>query len=447
MKLYPYGRYVLSRRIDFDELLIFHCPEGSERLHYTQQDGSRFFQPNSRRQEAAMPNLTKSNKHLGHKRQSIIALLQRFRRNEVGGITIMGIMLLISMLVVGGMAVDFMMFEARRATLQGVSDRAVLASAKLGQEFDTEAEVEAYSQGVVLDYFEIAGQTNNLKGLPEVEVLGGRRSVNVNANLDVGTNYLRLIGIDNLESAVNSSAVEAESNIEISLVLDTSYSMSEVAADSTRMELLQLAAVDFVDTLLTPDLPVPEFKDQISISLVSYSSQVSLGNDIYNAINAESPVFVQGDDTFVNPSRCVEMPDDEFDNAAWNDGTPYKQIEHFGMFGGVSSLGSLMVLDTPICPTAAGNHIIPMSQNASELTTAINQLEPYLNTSIQEGMKWGMTLLDPSFRPILDKIGSIDPAFKGIRPTDYPVAGGVIDTVKYVVLMTDGENARNYRLK
>ncbi len=374
-------------------------------------------------------------------RESLKLFMLRFAREEDGGITIMALFLLFSMLVVGGMAVDFMMFEARRATLQGVTDRSVLAAAKLGQDFATEAEAEAHATSVVLDYFEIAGQTANLVGLPSIDVSGQSRSVTVDANLGAGTMYLRLIGIDRLETGVTSAAIEGTSDIEISLVLDTSGSMGTVDTGQTdsRMDFLQAAATDFVTTLLDP-----AYEDQISISLVSYSEHVSLGSDLFNAINAENPLIVDisTDDTFYNPSLCVDIPDGEFGNTEWNNTITYKQVEHYDPWGNSAVAAPIRT----ICPTTASSAIIPLSQNPVVLNAAINALAPYTNTSIHSGVKWGITLLDPSFRLILGTIGSIDPAFRNIRPTNYPAPEDALDTVKYVVLMTDGDNVAGYRL-
>jgi Flp pilus assembly protein TadG len=374
-------------------------------------------------------------------RESFKCLIVRFSREDQGGITIMGLLLLISMLVVGGMAVDFMMFEARRATLQGVTDRSVLAAAKLGQDFETEEEAKAYASSVVLDYFEIAGQTSKLSGTPDIEVSGQSRSVTVDADLNIGTNYLRLIGIDRLETEVTSSAIEGTSDIEISLVLDTSGSMGTVDSGQTksRMDFLEEAATDFVTTLLDE-----EYEDQISISLVSYSAHVNLGSDIYNAINAENPRMVDPvtGDQFVNPSLCVDVPNSEFTKTTWNNLITYNQVEHYDPYGKPFIAAPV----TPICPLNAANQIIPLSQDPVKLNEAIVALQPHTTTSIHAGVKWGVTLLDPSFRPILGTISTIDDAFRGVRPTNYPAPEDALDTIKYVVLMTDGDNVRGYRL-
>jgi len=52
---------------------------------------------------------------------------------------------------------------------------------------------------------------------------------------------------------------------------------------------------------------------------------------------------------------------------------------------------------------------------------------------------WGVALLDPTMRAVMDNISSIDSAFAG-RPVNYAAKNDPSGTLKYVVLMTDGEN-------
>jgi hypothetical protein len=59
-------------------------------------------------------------------------------------------------------------------------------------------------------------------------------------------------------------------------------------------------------------------------------------------------------------------------------------------------------------------------------------------------MKWGMSLLDPSMRDVLGGLPSTDPAFAGVRPANHNDA---TNTRKYVVLMTDGQNASGPRIR
>ena len=57
--------------------------------------------------------------------------LNRFRQDEDGGLIIFSLYLFVMMLMIGGLAVDFMRYEITRTRLQNTLDRAVLAAADL----------------------------------------------------------------------------------------------------------------------------------------------------------------------------------------------------------------------------------------------------------------------------------------------------------------------------
>ncbi|MGB7262293.1 MAG: hypothetical protein WBC68_09490, partial [Albidovulum sp.] len=67
------------------------------------------------------------------------------------------------------------------------------------------------------------------------------------------------------------------------------------------------------------------------------------------------------------------------------------------------------------------------------------------NTSIDIGMKWGTALLDPSMQDVVTGMvtaGTLPGAFGG-RPYEFDDA----DALKIVVLMTDGRNTTDYRMR
>ncbi len=366
--------------------------------------------------------------------------LGKFARNEEGSILIMALLLLVLMLVLGGMAVDFMRFESRRALLQSVSDRAVLAAAELDQSLDAKA--------VVIDYFDKAGFDGAIIGEPIIGTQVGSRSVEVRSELALNTFYLKLVGIDTLEAPAKSAAIEGTGNIEISLVLDISGSMGNwvSSAGKYKYQLLRTAATNFVDQLLKP-----EYQDQISMSLVAYSANVSIGDELFAALTTEPiPMIVSGSDPVdpavtagLNPSRCIDFLPAEFNTTEFDILRTYRQVETFDYY---SSAGNGTVRE-PSCPKESFEGIIPLSQNANVLKAAINQYSPRTYTAIHLGLKWGLSLLDPSIRPLIAGMPSIDPAFAGLRPSDYPTASSALDTVKYMVLMTDGENVAGRRLR
>lgn len=388
-----------------------------------------------------------------------VRYLRQFGRDEDGGIIVLTLLLLVVMLVMGGMAVDFMRYESRRALLQSVSDRAVLAAAELDLQVD--------SSEVVIDYFRANGVEDAIIGAPIVNDEPGSRSVRVNSELDISTIYLGFVGIDELSAPAASAAIEGTGNIEISMVLDISGSMGGNVnvpdrGNVEKMVLLQEAASAFVDTLL-----IPEYQDQVSISLVNYSADVSVGDGIYDALTTTpDTIYEAADGSFTeytdeeleqmelldpdfevalgtphtNPSRCIEFNDSEFTTRTFDTARTYQQVARFSTTNGST-------FRSPRCPEEDFQGIIALTQDGDRLKTAINQLRPTKTTSIHLGMKWGVSLIDPSMRDLLAGVPGVDPAFAGVRPADYTDATSAVDTAKYVILMTDGQNYAGPRMK
>jgi Flp pilus assembly protein TadG len=390
-----------------------------------------------------MINLLKPDFTSNEKPSLRVRYLRQFGRDEDGGIIVLTLLLLIIMLVLGGMAVDFMRYESRRALLQSVSDRAVLAAAELDQELDSEY--------VVNQYFDKSGFPDTIVKT-EIDDEDGSRSVYVRSQLDLNTFYLRLIGIDQLEAPAVSRAIEGTGNIEISLVLDISGSMNNSVDGGRKIDLLRTAATNFVDELL-----LPEYANEISISLINYSQHVNIGEGLYEALNttpdsitdeneiidSSDPGFdlLDPDEVYTNPARCIDFEPGDYLTTTFDTTRTYEQVETFEHYRSNSTI------QYPLCPQETYEGIIPLTQDPVVLKTAISQLEPTTFTSIHLGMKWGVTLLDPSMRDLLATVPSVDPAFAGSRPAEYTASGNAVESIKYVILMTDGVNVAGRRIK
>ena len=359
--------------------------------------------------------------------------LHHFRRGEDGAIIVMTLMFLMIMLIMGGMGVDFMRFEARRAMLQSTADRAVLAAADLTQTQD--------AKDVVIDYFEKAGFGGTIVGEPSVIDTGEFNSVGVTAKLPMNTFFLKALGIETLEAPAAATAIEGIANVEVSLVLDISGSMEDnvtpadgSAPSETKIQALREAAIEFATVMLTD-----AYKDKISISLIPYSEQVNVGPLIMNQMT-----IAQNGATH-NFSQCVAFDDAEFDRLDLDLAFPYVQEQHFQWN---SSNGN--AITEPICPRYDFERVTPWSQSLSDLTTQINQLQPRGGTATFYGLKWALALLDPSTNDIAkalaaDGIDVVDDVFDD-RPAAYAVQGEANLTQKVVVLMTDGQNSNSERL-
>jgi Flp pilus assembly protein TadG len=347
--------------------------------------------------------------------------LAHFHRDESGSMVVFTLFIIVLMLIVSGMAVDFMRFESRRAMMQGAVDSAVLAAADL----DLDASIDP--RDVVDEYMTKSQAGNCLTNVDVDDSTLSYRSVSADCQMVMNTFFLRLIGINDLTATAASTAIEGVGDIEVSLVVDISGSMILPTADGTerKIEALRSAANSFVDTLL-----LPEFEDRISMSLVPYSAHVNVGSDIFGTLGVTSRHGF---------SHCVDVPNSAFSTTEWVNGGNLIHTEHVAMGGGTINT---------ICPRFGYEAIIPLSQDAGEIKSAINQLEPRSTTSIFQGIKWGTTLLDPSFNENVRAMGNVvEPVFQN-RPSAYPDPNSTSDrdVRKYLVLMTDGENFPTDRL-
>ncbi len=228
--------------------------------------------------------------------------LDRFRRDEDGGLIVFSLMVLISMLVLGGMAVDFMRQENQRVVLQGVADRSVLSAASLQQTIN--------GQDLVEDYFLKSGFSDALAEDPIFEDEGNSKRVSVVAQQELDTFFLRLIGIDTLSSTASANAIEATGKVEISLVIDVSASMrsggsnGRIQNNATSLATggkiydLREAAMGFATTVLDP-----VYEGQVSLNIIPYGGHVNPGPEMFDILNGNGKAGA--DDHFMIPFDAI----------------------------------------------------------------------------------------------------------------------------------------------
>ncbi|MFT6447486.1 hypothetical protein IT972_11660 [Sulfitobacter sp. B30-2] len=340
--------------------------------------------------------------------------LTRFAREDDGLVTILALFMIMMMIAVGGIQLDFMRHEMERSRLQAVSDRAVLAAADLDQMRDPKTVVE--------DYFAKSGMTEFLSNVVVDDGLNFR-TVTVDASKDMDTQFIGRFGFPTLEVPAHSQAEERVAKVEISLVLDISGSM----ATNNRLGEVQNAADIFLDTVLKD-----ENQDLISVSLVPYSEQVNAGPLIMDRMNVNRKH---------DYSHCIDFDNGDFDSIAMNSSTRYNQMQHFQW----NYDGRNNYRDDTVCPRYDYERITPFSQNKRTLKNQIDDLVPRAGTSIFLGMKWAAAMLDPAFRDINNSLvnaGYVDREFYN-RPASYTDS----ETLKTVILMTDGANDNSYRIR
>ena len=402
---------------------------------------------------------------------------RRYHKKEDGSLIVFSLFLFIVMLMFGGIAVDLMLYENRRTHIQNSTDRAVLAAANLNQTVDPKMVVQDYLAKVGVP---ISTDDVDVFEVGTAPVITGRQvAVNVTGGFD--TILMHLVGVESLPYNASSEAEESVNDIEVSLILDVSGSMGW----GTKMSDMQGAAKTFLENILAG-----AEDDRVSVSLVPYSTQVSAGADLLaeintthnhnhsHCVNFEERDFntteihrfnqaVDGDGNGVwtqhldaNGDPVMSMDDVEEDGVSeymmdedngvqisvpdYSSPVTLSQTAHFDPWRSYRNGMSLLY---PVCRNDADFHIDPWSNNLSNLKLQIDGFTANGNTSIDVAMKWGTALLDPSMRPALNNLigeagNDIDASFFP-RPHDYDYE----DSLKFIVVMTDGINTTQYKLK
>ncbi len=354
--------------------------------------------------------------------------LRQFRRDETGALVIFGLVLFFLMVMMGGLAIDLMRYEYTRTNLQNTLDRSTLAAAALNQKLTP--------KDVVADYMDKAGLSDQLASVTVTEVLNSRMVHSI-GRADTHPVFLHLLGIDKLDAMGGSRAEQAITNVEIALVLDISGSMQR----NNKIGNLKAAAADFVDTILAND---PNHR--VSITIVPYNAQVNIGPVLVSKFNITNHNDVAND-------NCIELPPSAYGTLVLSQTDPMPMMAYADIAYGTNLIDATVkptsasakpVYDRTFCKPNPANIIRLPSNDATQLKSEINALQAEGNTSITLGMKWGVTLLDPSMRPMFtDLIASGDvPKNMPARPFDY----NDTSAMKIVVLMTDGEHVQHERI-
>ncbi len=338
----------------------------------------------------------------------------RFIGDEDGAMTLLALFIIMMITLVGGIGVDLMHNEMERTKLQNTLDRAVLAAANINQELDPES--------VVRDYFEKSNQTQYLRSV-EVFEDPTKRRVTATAYKDVPTQFMRLMGVNTLKAPGRAQAEERFPAIEISLVMDISREIN----NGDKMSQMSTAGNAFTEAVLREDTA-----DRVSLTVVPFSEHVALSPGMFDALNVNKRH---------DYSYCVNLDRTTYNTTELNVNLTFEQTPHFQWLDSHQN----NINSNPNCPNKNHQHIRPFQQDMGELTRGFNGVSGLGSRSVYRGMKWGVALLDPSTRTLVDTLvaaGEVDPAFAG-RPAAYNDE----ITLKTVVLMSSGENEQSIRIK
>jgi Flp pilus assembly protein TadG len=407
-----------------------------------------------------------------------ISLLFRLGADQRGAVLIKFTVALLPLLTVVGVAVDVGQIFLVKQKLTNAVDAAGIAVGR-HPELD-EDEVKALAQSFVVAHYP-ATAIGDLKG---VTVTPQEKQVDVTATASVPMSFLTILGYKSVDITASSMVLRQLKKVELVMVLDNSGSMA-----GTRMSALQSSANALVTALFGNETT----SGFARIGLVPFSSAVNVGagnsgaewidNTGLSILHKEDVDLPLGKTLFdllgslTNASwgGCVRARlsgydlTDEPPDAGETLFVPYiapneptgcyvsgkfvpalKGSACTGLGGtyldyandylsGVNIVGltpqqnqrnwlAYIGAALPIGGSAGTNYncpasaIQPLTNAKSTITSAIGSMDASGNTVIPEGIAWGWRVLSPG------------PPFTDGAPYSDP------DTLKFLILLTDGEN-------
>ncbi|XZP59171.1 pilus assembly protein TadG-related protein [Asticcacaulis solisilvae] len=276
---------------------------------------------------------------------------------------------------------------------------------------------------------------------------------------------LQLVGITSMPYTVNSSTIKAaDGTLEVALVLDNTWSMSEALDGSqTKIQVLKTAAASLVSSVMTT-----ANKSYVKMAIVPYANYVNVGT----ANRSQSWMSVPADYSTTSTKTCTTISTQTTCSGGTKgtctgtqDGVPYTyscwivaqtcttvnitpytscttptttNYKWYGCVYNQMSSGKLVMPDPTTAyvgflgtSQACLNPIVPLTNDSSVITTGINGLVVNIGsykpeTYIPSGLIWGVNVLSP---PAPFQEGAAYDS-KNKQPR------------KAIVLMTDGANTQ-----
>ncbi|MEL7302763.1 MAG: TadE/TadG family type IV pilus assembly protein, partial [Pseudomonadota bacterium] len=341
-------------------------------------------------------------------------MLARFGKDERGVVAMMFAGMFILLFAVVGTAVDFGRWLSVRDNTLRAMDAAVLAAGRAMQ-INGISNTEALE--VARRYFD-----ENKNGRLDYENVTFQLEQNgtVIASISqsaVNTPFLGIIGVSQLEVNAVSRAILAAggnsgTNIEISMMLDTTGSMGWEG----KMADLKAAAKDLVDIVVWDD----QSQYSSRIALAPFSEHVNVGRDYYLGVTHRSSIPGKK-----NKRTCVR--ERRSSSKRYTDDAP----DYAGRFNRYPGGGK--------CKTS--NEIVPLTNDKALLKGRIDKLETTGGTAGHLGTAWAWNLLSPNFNTLWSSASHADPyshlnQVNTVSHGDQTLEVPVLKTI--AVLMTDG---------
>ncbi|MGQ3282848.1 pilus assembly protein TadG-related protein [Bosea sp. (in: a-proteobacteria)] len=397
---------------------------------------------------------------------------RRFRRDESGATVTMFAFAGVAVICMAGAVVDYGRLSKAHSGLQAATDSAALAAARLPSK-DAATMRAAADKFFIANTSGMAGQNIQITKFDFQESSG---TVTIESSGVLDTTLMSIIGFTTMGFSSRSAALkEVTGTVEMALVLDNTWSMSDSAGGGgSKITVLKSAAKNLINTILA------QGGTNVKIGIVPFADYVNVGvgnrNQAWMSVPADystttttpavpyscktistKQVCTKGapktctstTDGVVStydctPQTCVQQPITPYQSCSGP--TPAKTtVTNYKWYGCVLSrkTGELRLNDSEPTSPYTGflgtsqrclNPIVPLTSDKAVLTSAIDNLIINIggykpSTYIPGGLIWGVNVLSPT-APFAEA-KAYDTANKMPR--------------KAMVLMTDGANTMYFR--
>ncbi len=326
-------------------------------------------------------------------------LLTRFKRNVEGGVAIIFAMSAVSLLLIGGVAIDFERLSQTESSLQDALDSALLAAATA-----SDASTDNLNT-IIANYLNVNWSNKH----PDVKLtynftVGADGAITGTAHGALKTTLMALAGKSTMNFDVTSQVVRGGNALELALVLDTTGSMK----DNNKMVDMKKAATDLIKSL------IKQGGDDVRIAIVPYANYVNVGTTYANAAWLDNP------DNAKSGKGKKGKESKKGSKTTWNGcvGSRNYPLDMTDQYGSTEIPG--------IADVTCTNEVVRLTNQQGPLVSTIESMQPSGMTYIPAGLTWG-------WRMISDQLPFADGTPVGEKYNGKPVR-------KIVVLMTDGEN-------
>lgn len=316
-----------------------------------------------------------------------------FTNDRQGTIAIIFGLMFLAVTMVVGMAIDLgRVLHARTRLIVAADAAALAAGGALLNGNRSDVEIETLAKNFFAENIEQSGEMYGTVAEPSVTVNRAWGQISIEANAVVPMTLTKIAGFTDVNLPVNSITRFDQRDVELGMALDVTGSMY-----GTKLSELKVAAKDLVDMLL----PDGSRQNKVRIGLAPYAASVNAGS-------YASPVT--GGSNVGN--TCV------FERSGANRFTDALPI-------GADVLGTQY---RTRCP---GPAVVPLTDDKGLLKSQIDSYSARGATAGHIGTAWAWYLVSPVW-------ASIWPS------SSKPVAYGDSETIKAIILMTDGEFNTQY---